>query len=302
MVYLFLITVLLTFLYSYFTKQVSEDGSLKVIKKSSWQYKLIAWTVEREPRFKGYCPFFWSVWACIFLVPATLFIKFVKSCSVLFNPKGQNADSNDPNIDYTKWEPYGELLIHIHDGSDSKYPWYEENINEWKSRTHNWQIICKNAFDKKAKEDRDAAAKAKNKEIRDQFIENLADKTRFLFKPLTTAGIVTVGLGILYYAFQFLSLIVAATSLSDIIYAGVFVFSATAIIYGVKFLRGWLKRAALVVEKYSGDFGSNKSTDFSDRKNNAETFMYRFWQLAAAPFKLIARLYQKECPMVKMEE
>lgn len=285
MIYIFLTILLLTFLYSYFTKQINEDGSIKVIKRSSWQYRLIRWTIDRDPNFKGYCPFFWSVWACIFLIPATVFIKTVKAGTILFNPQGATSEEKS-------WKPSSPMMVYIYDGIGKEDWYFNEQVKKWMAETPNWKEICTQAYRKQEKKDKIQEKKEQNRAARDEFIEKLSDKLGFLFKPATAAAIISIGLWLVYSLYCVVSSIAGATSLIDIVYALVFIFSGIAIVYGVKFLYRWLKKAAVVVDKFSSDSDSDE----------VEGFMYKFWQVIAAPFKLIARLYKKECPIAKMED
>lgn len=294
--YLFISILIGSFLYSYFTKNISEnkEGFVKTIRRSSLQYKLISWTIGREPVYHGYCPFFWSVWACIALAPATLFIKifgFVYSiwCG------GERVDIGKP------WEPIesyklsaGEKLSNnIHE--ESIYDWCDD-FKDWKSRNPNWKEICLDVYHKQQRllELRDKKTKAKEK--REEQINYYVDKVRWLFKPCLFATAATLAAWILYFIKNILVEIVAATSFMDVFVAFTVIFLLLALVFGVKFLMAKIRKLGQVVDVMESKMGVGKGENF------VEGFFSKFWAICTLPFKFIGRLYQKECPIVKMED
>ena len=103
MTYIIGIIILSTFLWGYFTKNRTEEGCEKVVSRRSFGYKLIAWTIKSEPQFRGYCPFFWSFWLCLFLIPFTLVCKGLEFIGSLWHDFREEKEIKEEKFQSHQW-------------------------------------------------------------------------------------------------------------------------------------------------------------------------------------------------------
>lgn len=274
----------ISFLYHYFTKDNTDTGCEKTVSKSGAAYRLIAWTVKQEPQFKGYCPFFWSTWLCIFLLPFTCIVKAVEFLAgFLFNRKPEEiCDRNTPTF---------EDIEFFYDTTG-----IPNNFPDWVAANPNWREDYREkvmAFREK-KERAIAAdiAKKRKKSERREFINSkleIAGKyTGWMVKPALIISAFLLSYGI----FRIFGGIAETVSSGELFNGFLIAGAVVVIISFIKYLLGWVRSMARVVQK---------EETYKPLKEQSE-LMTKFWDLVTFPFRLAARLYKKECPLIKYED
>lgn len=280
-----------SFLYHFFTKKRTEDGCEKTISRKDWQYRLIAWTIRAEPDFKGYCPYFWSFWLCLFLIPFTLASKVLEFVFSLWG--GREPEENEELIA----TPSNYLQEAAYNEGDGEDQYYTKSLNrqypEWVASNPNWReaVGIRLEAEKKREvlEEQKDAARQKRKEFLQAKLAIAVEYTRWMVKPLIISASLLVAWG-LFKLVMSISSVVAST---DFLWSLLIVAGILGSISLVNYILKWIKSVAKVVEKISPV--ETKSTVGSD-------FMTKFWDIVTFPFKLVGRAYQKECPLIKYKE
>ncbi len=286
---LLILSILLSFVYSYLTK-----GSTKKIKRNGWQMRLIHWTINFEPAFKGYCPLFWTTWICIFLIPITIvihsiggIIKVFKEC---FKDDSPKVEKLSPPEDWAM-----ELMV---EGDD----FFEERYEKWIAQNPNWK---EEFLVKKAKRDsleKIHKLKTEKKEKRKERISAAMEPALNFARYLIIPGIIFVAAVVAYYIYKF-ALHIAASALSigiwPLIKAIIIITSLAFIGLFVYYLYGKVKKMATLtkkVEKLVGHEEKNSNTsDFSD-------VIGKFFDFICVPFVFIGKFYKKECPIIEWDD
>lgn len=314
MIYLFIATIIATFLYSFFTKKTTDEGAAKSLSKTSWQYRLVCWTVEREPDFKGYCPFFWSVWLCVIFLPFTVFQKTLgfiwgQIKSPHESDGGSKKGEYDPNFHFSYY--YDVFLSLIDPVVPKDFNFAEENwckipnsnrylsendwsgILEFMSQNPNWQSDFQNFQQNKLKMERRETEKQARRAF---YAEKSAQISKFFapcVKPVMILSVVAAGYYFLQLLFFIGSGISQAVSISSILYSVGFFVIAGLLYFGFKKAVGFIRAAGRVIKKSDPNY---------EEESQLGEFFGKLIDIILIPFKAFARAYKKECPMIEWKD
>jgi hypothetical protein len=110
----------------------------KQINRNGWQCRLYRWTWEAEPKFTGYCPFFWATLVNIGFIP---FVAFGKTLAVVgetiqsFKPvkvEEVEQEYDNPHSRPDDWEYISDADETI----ENYYPEWVQNNPNWKERAN----------------------------------------------------------------------------------------------------------------------------------------------------------------------
>lgn len=281
---LLILSILASFIYSYLTK-----GAAKRIKRNGWQMRLIRWTINFEPNFKGYCPLFWTTWICIFLVPFSILIhstgfviKLFKEC---FKEDGSEIKESPKKPAYFIMEYYFEYGINSWGEYDE---WFENNPN-WRD-----EFLAERA----KKQAAEVALELKNKKAEDRkkrimaAMEPALNISRYLVIP----SLMFVAAIAAYYVYKF-ALQVAASALSiglwPLIKAVIILASAAFVTLFVYYLYGKVKKMATLTKKVEKLVGEE------EKDSNIREYLNKLFDFICIPVVFLGKLYQKECPIIE---
>jgi hypothetical protein len=285
---LLILSILASFIYSYLTK-----GAAKKIRRNGWQMKLIRWTINFEPAFKGYCPLFWTTWICIFLAPITIaihsagwVINIFKECIKDDSPKVEKAHPPD---DWIK-----ERMM-TDDFYKSRYEiWIAENPN-WKEEFLSDKI-------KRGSLAEAYKLKTERKEKRKERISAAMVPALNFAKYLIVPSIIFIAAFVAYCIYKF-AIEVAASALSigiwPLIKAIIIVFSIASVGLFIYYLYGKVKKMATLTKKVE------KLVGHEEKKSNTSDFsdvIGKIFDFVCVPFVFLGKLYKKECPIIEWDD
>lgn len=278
MLYFIIGIILVSFLYQYFTKSRTEEGCGKTVSRTSFQYRLIKWTLGKDPKFTGYCPFFWAFWLCLFLIPITAVCKLVE-----FIFKSEKKEK--------KFEMSMDWLEFYYNNPDHYEYSRSDQEKEWMNKNPDWRERVEKYLAAKALK---AELAAKRQEKKDYLAGIFKSKMDFAGKYLSyliKPGLILGALGIAYCLYLALSTAVSFVSLKDFLTGFVIAVSICGLVWIVKKAYSWLSVAARVVEKVNIPLPQSDSV---------------FWTKVAGIILFIPRLiiktWQKECPIITYKD
>jgi hypothetical protein len=289
-----LIIIGASFLYQFLTKKRTEDGNCgKTVSRSGIQYRLIKWTLGKDPKFGGYCPFFWAFWLCVFLIPITGICKFFE---YIFAKRENDEEKAKPPYEmkmywmdyyYDRWttlKEQGRLADFEIYLDHEELEWMRANT-DWKQRVEVWR-------EKQTKE-QEASLKWQEKkdkvgEVFSHYLEKIAKYTSFLVKP----AIVTAAFLAAYVIYLMLANAFKAVATNNLLWAAAITIVGLGLVYIIRKAYGWLQTAARVVEKVQIKLEPSKPSIVWIKLGNALLFIPR----------LVGRVWTKECPIITYKD
>lgn len=279
---IFAFLILIFFLKDFFSKTKTEDGYGMVVSRSSFKYRLIRWTLNKDPKFVGYCPFFWAFWLCVFLIPVTLFVKLFEFVFVCSEEEEEEKGIAQPAI--------SELIRYYND--EWLYHHYSYKYKEWFDANPNWRQIVEDELAKEAiKEEARERRKQKTDKILaifDKYLSKCQNYLSYLVKPF----LITSALFVTYLFYVIVKNIFSSVSISTFVYSGVITISLVLVVFLAKKAYKWLKVAARVIEKSKIPLEPKKESYILTKLAGLIMFIPR----------LISRTYTKECPIITFKD
>jgi len=120
----------------------------KKVNKNGWQARLYRWAWNKEPKFKGYCPFFHVTWITLLLSPFIFVGRFFYACgeylSQIFEEKYQNYKTSKDDSESQVAAPYigDAFLIKLFENEkELSDPFFKDN-SEYILKSIDMDVRC----------------------------------------------------------------------------------------------------------------------------------------------------------------
>lgn len=80
-----------------------------------WMYRLYKWAYGVKPKFKGYCPLFWSVWVTLLISPAIVLYHIFQDLSTIIGSCFLTKVEENKEVKIKYNQPIDEIIIFINE-------------------------------------------------------------------------------------------------------------------------------------------------------------------------------------------
>jgi hypothetical protein len=271
----------------------------KVINRNGWMARLYRFSTDREPNFRGFCPFFWSTLFFMLIFPITLLCRFfetvIKFAAAAFKRDIDTAAprrntcfirhiSQSCSSNQIKGMIAGE---HLYVGDKEAL----EAIPNWKEKL---EKILENRRIREEAEEKALKARQARQETYDKLKDNLAKIGRFFIWP----GIIASSIGAAYLVYKFAAYLWSVTKLEDVLSAAKIIVAIVAIYLTLLFIIKLLQK----LSRYKERVEAALPVVIEEPEDYSPSLWSRFWEGVGEFIDGIKSLYRRECPLIEWSD